>query len=219
MTTRVDHVFIGGLTALDPEGQRTGIYKRPQARAMRVTRLGLDGDHQADLRVHGGPEKAVHHFPAENYEVLANLVPERASEFVPGSIGENLSTRGWTEPRVCIGDVFEAGSCRVQVSQPRTPCWKIDHRFRHPQVSRLVAEHGIAGWYYRVLEEGEVGPGDALELVDRNPDPVSLRELWSVSREHRPEQAALSRIAATPGLSPGWKARLERRLEWLKANA
>lgn len=218
MSTRIDHVFVGGLSALAPEGQPTGMFKASVAGPVCLGPEGLEGDIQADRRVHGGPEKAVHHYAAEHYPLLAAHFPVAAAEFIPGSLGENLSTTGWTEQAVCIGDVFRIGTCRVQVSQPRSPCWKINHRFGESSLSRFVAEHGIAGWYYRVLASGTIQAGDEFELIERNATPVSLHRLWHSSLAHRPEPDELSALAATPGLAALWVRKLNERLEWLRAN-
>lgn len=212
----IDHVFVGRLQALQPEGQPTGIFKQAVDRPVAVGAEGLAGDVQADRRVHGGPEKAVHHYPAEHYGRLAAAFPALAADFLPGSLGENLSTRGWTEAEVYIGDVFAAGPVRLQVSQPRSPCWKIDHKFGGAGLARWIAEAGVTGWYYRVLEGGAIEPGAAFELVGRNAEPVSLQRLWQAHRAHRPDGEELARIAATPGLSPGWVKKLGERLEWLR---
>ena len=179
---------------------------------------GLEGDMQADRRVHGGPEKAVHHYPAGNYQKLAAAFPAIAEQFIPGSLGENISTAGFDENTVCIGDIFSLGEARLQISQPRSPCWKIDHRYATPGVARHVAEHGITGWYYRVLAGGRVKSGDFLCLEERLEGAVLLHELWTVWNEHRPALDDLRRFAEAPGLTPGWRKKLLERSNWLLAN-
>ncbi len=216
MTTRIDRLFIGGITPLPPEGHPTGIFKHAVDGAVRLGPEGLAGDAQADRRVHGGPHKALHQYAAEHYALLRAAFPDRAEQFVPGSLGENVSATGWTEETVCIGDVFRIGAATVQVSQPRQPCWKIDHKFGLDALMRFVAERGIAGWYYRVREGGMVAAGDSFELLERNAEPVSLRELWFGYREHRPDPARLARLREAPGLSPNWVKKLDERIDWLR---
>lgn len=160
-------LFTGGIRPLPPGNEPTGMFKRERAEALWLGIEGLAGDAQADRRVHGGPEKALHQYPAEHYARLAAAFPEAASLLVPGSLGENLSAPGWTETGVCIGDVFRLGDARIQVSQPRSPCWKIDRRFGAEGMMRLIADEGLTGWYFRVIKEGEVGPGCGFELLDR----------------------------------------------------
>jgi len=212
-------LFIGGLTRIDEEGQSTGIYKHLVNGSIRIGREGLTGDIQADRRVHGGPDKAVHHYPAENYPLLAKQFPAIALRLVPGSIGENLSTRGWDEHSICIGDTFALGSVKLQVTQPRSPCWKIDHRYAIEGVTRYIADTGLTGWYYRVLETGEATAGSAFELLARLPGAISLAELWKTWREHRPDPERLARINTTPGLTADWRKKLADRETWLRANA
>lgn len=215
----IDAVFAGGIRPLPPEGHPSGIFKEAVAGPILLGPAGLQGDAQADRRVHGGPWKALHHYAAENYARLAAAFPDKAALFVPGSLGENVSTTGWDEDAVCIGDIFRIGAATVQVSQPRQPCWKINHKFGTEELMRFVAEHCIAGWYYRVLEGGAIAAGDAFELVGRNPQPVTLRHLWFTQREHRPDPAELSRLRDTPGLSPNWVQKLDERIAWLRKQA
>lgn len=217
--TIIGGIYTGALRLLEPDGHQTGIYKQPASGPVAVSPAGLAGDRQGDPRVHGGPDKAVHHFPAENYGFLKRHAPEAAARFVPGTIGENLSTRGRTEANVCIGDVFRAGSCLLQVTQPRRPCWKIDRRYGIEGLSRVVEANGSAGWYYRVLEPGIIAPGDDFERVETAPDGVTLAEVWQAQREHRPEMALLERIRAARGLAARWRESVERRMEWLRRNA
>ena len=178
MKSRIDAVFVGTLRPLPPEGQQTGMFKMPVAGPVVAEREGLAGDMQADLRVHGGPEKAVHYYPAEHYAALAARVPALAGVLIPGVLGENLSGRGLTEDSVCIGDVFAIGTCRLQVSQPRQPCWKISHRLGHEPMSRVIADAGLTGWYFRVLEAGEIAAGDGIECVERPAPGLTLARLW-----------------------------------------
>lgn len=217
MTT--PQLYIGGVRRLDDEGQSSAIFKQLTTEPLAVGSAGLAGDAQADRRVHGGPEKAIHHYAAENYARLAARFPALASQLIPGSIGENVSCSGWDEENVFIGDIFRLGSARLQVSQPRTPCWKIDHRYATKGVAAFIAESGLTGWYYRVLACGEAASGGPFELLTRQPAAVSLAELWRIWREHRPDPDALARLSEAPGLTPGWRKKLLDRIEWLRANA
>ncbi|WP_028009287.1 MOSC domain-containing protein [Solimonas flava] len=217
MKAIVDAIYAGAVRPMPDDGRPTGIFKTPLAGEAEIGREGLVGDAQADRRVHGGPEKALHHFPAEHYARFAAAFTEQAAAFVPGAIGENLTTRGWTEAEVCLGDVYTFGSARLQLSQPRSPCWKIDARFGVDGLTRYVAEHGIAGWYYRVLAPGRCRAGDALELIEREPDPVTLAEYWRLRASPRADRARLQRVADSPGLAPEQRARWQQRLDWLRA--
>ena len=212
----VERLFAGGLTTLEPEGQRTGIYKRPLTTAVRVDREGIEGDQHGDLRVHGGPEKAVHHYAAQHYARLAEAYPGSAAALVPGSIGENISAHGLAEHNVHLGDVFRIGTALLQVSQPRSPCWKINHRFEAARMSMFVARERITGWYYRVIEAGVIAPGDRIELAERQTEHYSIDRFWQVQMHHRPDIDEVLGLIAVPGLSADWKRRLQERVDWLR---
>ena len=212
-------LFAGGLTRIDEHGQSTGIYKAPITGPMQLAFDGLVGDVQADRRVHGGPEKALHQYAVDNYRRLGERLPAIAGQLLVGSIGENLSAAGFDEQTVFIGDIYRLGQARIQVSQPRSPCWKINHRYGHDGVARLIAETGLTGWYYRVLDCATISSGEELELIERPPGAVSLAELWQVWREHRPDPATLERFCAAPGLTASWQKKLRHRLSWLRANS
>lgn len=133
-----------------------------------------------------------------------------------GSLGENLSSRGLTEAEVHIGDIFQLGTVRLQVSQPRSPCWKINHRFGIERLSRFIAEQRLTGWYYRVLAPGRFEAGDPISRVDRQSDEFSIDRFWQLQSAHRPDLEALERLIAVPGLAAEWKTRLGGRLAWLR---
>ncbi|MDF0733193.1 MOSC domain-containing protein [Pseudomonas entomophila] len=215
MITHIEHLFAGGLRELQPEGQRTGIYKHPVVGPALIRRNGIVGDQQADTRVHGGPEKAVHHYAAQNYAALAAAFPECAAELLPGSLGENLSSHGLDERNVHIGDLYRVGSALLQVSQPRSPCWKINHRFEAEKMSMFVVQQHLTGWYYRVIEQGVVEVGDRVTLVERFTERFSIDAFWTLQLLHRPQVEDLRQLSATPGLADEWQARLAGRAEWL----
>jgi len=217
--SRICGLYVGGITILEPDGQPTGIFKQAATAPVQLTRDGFRGDTQADRRVHGGPEKAVHHYAGEHYSALAAAFPAAKDALVPGSLGENLSSAAWNESAVCIGDMFRLGSAVVQVSQPRSPCWKINHKFGEPGMSRFIAERCITGWYYRVIAEGTVAPDDIFELLERPAPSVTLTRLWLASLAHRPAIDELDQLIAAPGLTPGWVDKLAARRDWLLRNS
>lgn len=216
LTSSIDLLFAGGLCSLEPEGQRTGIFKRNIAGTIRVASHGIEGDEHGDPRVHGGTEKAVHHYAAENYERLKRAFPDSAAALVPGSLGENISAHHLCECNVHLGDVFRVGSAVLQVSQPRSPCWKINHRFDAERMSMYVAQERITGWYYRVIEPGVIQAGDRMELQDRQTDRFSIDEFWQVQLTHRPFVDDLLEVIAIAGLAQDWKRRLGERMKWLQ---
>lgn len=212
-------LFAGSPMRIDEEGQFSAIVKHPVSGAVHISKEGLSGDAQADRRVHGGPEKAVHQFAGENYTRLAAQFPGLAEKLVPGSIGENISSFGFDETTVCIGDIFQLGSAMLQVSQPRRPCWKIDWRYASQGVTAHIVSSGLTGWYYRVLEEGTAETGDPLTHVERPAGTFTLDTLWQAWHQHRPDHEQLAAIASAPGLTPGWVRKIHDRLDWLARNA
>lgn len=213
----VTGLFVGRVGFLPGESRGSAIAKVPLVGPCTIGKNGFAGDEHADPRAHGGPEKAVHLFPAEHYETLALAFPE-ARHLVPGGLGENISTRGLSEENVHIGDIFALGTARLQVAQPRTPCWKIDARCGVEGIAAHVAEHGIAGWYFRVLADGSCLRGDALIHTERPAGSVSLARFHRGLRGQRPALELLHRLAGAPGLNPDWARKIRQRMEWLRDN-
>ncbi len=159
----------------------SGIDKRPVARpSLRLTAINLEGDGQADTKesrfggqVHGGPDQAVYAFPVEHY-VRFEATLERPVAL--GFVGENLTVRGATEAEVCIGDVWAWGEALLQVSVPRSPCYKLGIRMGRQALRRWVREEGLVGWYLRVLRPGIVPTSGRIAVVERHPAGVSVLE-------------------------------------------
>lgn len=209
-------LFIGSLSPLPGTGRLTGMLKHPAQGPLDIGPEGFIGDRQGDRRIHGGPEKAVHLYPAEHYARLAARFPEAAGALVPGSIGENLSTTGLTEADICLGDVFGLGSARLQVCQPRSPCWKIDSRYGVEGMAAHIAETGLTGWYWRVVQPGRVEEGEPLVLVDRPENGLTLAAAMAICYAHRPALEDLERVAEAPGIAGSWRRKLLDRAEWLR---
>ena len=209
-------IFTGGIQPLPTSGRPTGMFKRPVLGPAELTEEGFVGDQQADRRVHGGPDKAVHLYPARHYASLAASFPEIAAALVPGALGENLSVADIDERDVRIGDIWQLGSARLQVSQPRTPCWKIDERLACEGVAALIARSHLTGWYMRVKQPGTVRPEDRLTLFQPASGAPTLHEAMLLWAEHRPSIAALEALAQLPGMAHGWRDKIKQRLAWLK---
>lgn len=159
---------------------RTGIYKVPTSEPVRVRRLGLEGDEQADLEVHGGPLKAVYAYPSEHYAFWREELPEIGLPW--GAFGENLTTAGLAEERVHVGDRFGIGSAVLAVTRPRFPCYKLAVKFgREDIIGRFLAS-GRTGFYLRVLEEGSLREGDAIAPLGGEPGQATIAQLAAERR-------------------------------------
>ncbi|WP_057655116.1 MOSC domain-containing protein, partial [Xanthomonas axonopodis] len=145
---RIDHVAVGSARDFTRPGSRSAIDKRPLQRAVQVDIEGLEGDEQGDRRVHGGPDKAIHHYLRDHYAAWRDELGPHVLLEAAGAFGENLSSVGVTEADVCLGDRFTLGTAVVEVSQLRQPCWKLSDRFGVRELARRVQETGRTGWYY-----------------------------------------------------------------------
>jgi MOSC domain-containing protein YiiM len=186
---------------------RTGIFKSPVSGPVRVRRTNLDGDGQADLRVHGGEDKAVYVYPVEHCTYWAHELAR--SDLGHGYFGENLTTEGLLEDEICIGDVLRIGSARFEVSQPRTPCFKLAMRVGIEGFEPRFAASGRLGFYLRVLEEGELAAGDAIEQVARGVGGVSVLEAYRLRYGENRDPARLRLAATLTALPPRWRAAME----------
>lgn len=197
----------------EPE-EASAIDKRPVAGRVAVHRLGLQGDEQADLAVHGGPDKAVHHFPHDHYAFWRGTIGEHPLLADYGAFGENISTLGLTEDMICIGDRWRLGTALVEVSQGRQPCWKLDHRFGAP-VNAGTVKARRTGWYYRVIEEGEVGSGDVMSLTARPWPEWSVRRVFGllIAGDHKRAPSALEALGEVTTLAETWRRRREKLLQ------
>ena len=207
---RLDALAIGEVRPLGPV--TSGMHKTPIEGAVRLEREGLVGDAQADRRHHGGIDKAVHHYPRDHYAAWREELGDLPWLEAPGAFGENFSTRGMLEADVCIGDEWSIGSARLQVSQARQPCFKLGLRFGRKDMPRLVQTSGRTGWYYRVLETGEVRMGDTLVRVARPHPDWPLTRAAAVLYDRVLDVDELRALAVLPSLAESWRSLVERRL-------
>jgi len=212
-SARLEAVFVGRPVPFGPNGEPSAIQKCAVTRPIEVRPQGLAGDEQGDKRRHGGLDKAVHHYPAEHYPFWRAQLPDVATRhWYPGAFGENLSTTGLTESDICIGDVFQVGNVRLQVSQARQPCWKLNLRFETPDMAKRVQDSGRTGWYYRVLEPGRIAPDDLWVLTDRPHADWTLARILRCFYRDTQELDALQSLAALKVLPPSWQNLIEQRL-------
>lgn len=207
------NVLCGQLLPLGTKGHLSGIAKMRVPSPWRITHTGLAGDAQGDLENHGGLEKAVHQYPFDHYADWRQEFGGHPLLGEPGAFGENLSTMGWTEQTVHIGDVVGFGSAVLQVSQGRQPCWKLNARFGREDVAYRTQMSGRTGWYYRVLEEGTADPSDLLKLVERPRPDWPLTRLTILLYRDKDRYEELAAMAAIPELADGWRTLAARRIE------
>lgn len=189
----------------------TGIFKQPVAGRIALRRLNLAGDGQADLRVHGGEHKAVYAYPLEHYDWWQRELGR--APFAHGQFGENLTVSGMREDEVYIGDVFQIGSARVQVSQPRSPCFKLELRMGEDGFATRFRTAQRTGFYLRVLEEGEVGTGDSIACLVRDPGAMSVREIFQLRYGGRLDRDRLERAIGLAALTPSWRNAFKEQLD------
>ena len=208
----IDGVRIGKIARLNGDGMRTAFIKAPVEGPVAVHALGIEGDEQGNLRVHGGPEKAVYGYPVSGYAGWRAEFPAMADRFGPGAMGENLVVGGLDESSVHIGDIIRAGTALLQVSQIREPCSTFAAVLGTTRVVRAMSKSARCGWYYRVLEPGRIGAGDAHDVVER-PNPG-----WSVARfaafaaGRSGTIEAITELTTLPGLTPAWHVRAAKAL-------
>ena len=169
------NVGLPRLVEYNGEPVATGIYKESVAGKIKVNEFNLAGDAQADLRVHGGYYKAVYVYPSEHYEFWRGEFPEMDLPF--GVFGENLTTLGLSENSVNTGDKFRIGTAEFTVTQPREPCFKLGIRFGRSDVIKRFAKSGRTGFYLAIEKTGEIGAGDAIEFLSREPNQPSIFEI------------------------------------------
>ncbi|MCT2196906.1 MULTISPECIES: MOSC domain-containing protein [unclassified Paenibacillus] len=214
-----DHMTVRSLNVGKPievehQGKtvRTGIFKMPVTEARYLSSVNFAGDEQADLKFHGGPDKAVCVYPYERY---AYWEEKFGITLELGAFGENITTEGMLEDEICIGDRFRMGGTMVQVSQPRQPCFKLGVKHGLPELPQAIQQTGYTGYYFRVLQEGEVRPGDQLELVERHPAGVTLAFANRVMHVDKEDAEGIRRILAVEELSASWREQLTARLNRL----
>ena len=200
-------IHAGKVAPLGPDGVPSAFVKHRINGSAKITPLGLADDQQADLSVHGGLEKAVYGYSFDNYADWRIEYPNHAGVLIPGGFGENLCIEALREADICVGDVHRIGTSRLQVCQPRQPCFKLALRFSDKMMPKAMIKSGRAGWYYRVLEAGELTAGDTVHVEDRpNPD-FSFARLVELISHGKATNAELERMQDMPGLASDWRTR------------
>jgi MOSC domain-containing protein YiiM len=209
------NVSMPRLVMRNGEPVSTGIFKEPVAGRLMLRTLNLDGDRQSDLSVHGGPQKAVYGYPSEHYEFWKRELPEMNLAW--GMFGENFTTEGIFED-IHIGDRFRIGSAEVMVTQPRMPCYKLGIRFGRTDIIKRFLVSERSGFYFSVLQEGEVGAGDEFELLEKNASGVRVVDVTRLYASEKENVDLMRRAIATEALPESWREYFQKRIESLKRN-
>jgi len=196
--------------AWDSGSVRTGIYKQPVRGPVRVQRLNLVGDKQADLSVHGGPYKASYAYPAEHY---AYWCRELGEELPWGMFGENLTTEGLDESTVGIGDRFRVGTAELSVTQPRVPCYKLGIRFGRPEMVKRFLNSRRTGFYFAVAQEGQVDSGDPIELIARNENSLTVTEIFRLYAFETDDRETLQKAVQLEALPESWRGYFQEKIQ------
>lgn len=212
-TARVQSINVSGALRRVPFAGHTvmtGFFKNALSGMAYAQRLGIRGDAQGDLSVHGGLEKAVYFYPGEHYAAWERLLG--SGPLPPGSFGENVTSMGLLETDLRIGDKLRIGTAIMQVLQPRSPCYKLQIRFGRPEMTALFFQQGKPGWYASVLQEGAFSAGNAIDLIDRAAEPITVADIWRYSVDDDLDPITVQRVRGLPLLPEFWKSRIGRHM-------
>jgi MOSC domain-containing protein YiiM len=211
-------VNVGRPRLFSLEGQTfsTGIFKKPVTGQVMLRRTNLDGDRQADLSVHGGPNKAVYAYPSEHYGFWKEKLP--GHDFTWGALGENFTTEGLLETEVSVGDRYRIGSAVVKVTTPRLPCYKLVAKFQPDDIIGDFITSGFCGFYFSVVEEGEVGAGDEFLFLGGETPTVTVLEAYRLYLPASHDEKLLERATRVQSLPESWRERFQAKLDALHAD-
>ncbi|HET7643968.1 MAG TPA: MOSC domain-containing protein [Nitrososphaeraceae archaeon] len=218
MTPKILSVNVSIPKEVEFEGQKvtTGIFKEPVEGRIKLRSLNLDGDKQADLTVHGGPDKAVYAYPIEHYQFWRGVYPN--IEMPNGMFGENFTIQGLMENEVRVGDCFEMGSSKVIATQPRMPCYKLGIKFRRMDILRKFLASGRTGIYFKVLEEGEVGAGDSIIKLEMDSNRVLISDIARMYARDREDIDTMRRAVKVKALPEGWRNYFLKQIRLIERN-
>ncbi|KGE20328.1 MOSC domain-containing protein [Paenibacillus wynnii] len=208
---KVESLNIGRPITVDYHGKplETGIYKRPAGGPVHLSVNGLEGDGQADLVNHGGPDKALCVYPLEHYAYWEEQLDKKLEY---AAFGENITTTGLLETEVCIGDIYEIGTALLQVSQPRYPCFKLSHKHGESDMSVKLLTSGYSGFYLRVLREGEISADDIIVKKQSGSGAVPVSKVLHLMEVGRKDKTGLADVIELDSLAEGIRSRFR---DWL----
>ena len=180
---------------------RTGIWKSPTEGRRMVRKLNIVGDGQGDRSGHGGEQRAVFVYQMDSYRYWENFLERK--DFIFGQFGENFTVEGLPDIEVCVGDRYRIGDAIFEVTQPRVTCYRVGIRMNEPRMAALLVEHHRPGFYFRVLQEGEVGAGDDIVKITDGPERISVAEVDALLYLPGHSSEQLQRALRIPVLSKG----------------
>jgi MOSC domain-containing protein YiiM len=193
----------------------TGIFKEPVKGRVMLRTLNLDGDKQADLSVHGGVSKAVYAYPREHYEFWKRELPDMNLPY--GMFGENFTTEGLFEDSLNLGDRFRVGEAEIMVTEPRMPCYKLGAKFGRADIVKRFLVSRRTGFYFAVLQEGEVSAGDPIELLSRDGNNITVADVTRLYAFDKDNLELLQRVVKVEALSASWRDYFQHQIEKLSA--
>lgn len=183
----------------------SSINRNEHKHTVQVTFDALEGDEAADKEHHGGKNRVIHQYALNSYDFFQKEYPAQAHLFVPGSIGENICTEFWNDDNVCIGDIFQLGTCKLQVTEPRKPCRTIDMKYGIKGIARKIQEYQKTGWFYKVLEEGSFQKNDALIRLENKWPALTVARVTKELLVERTNSNLLEELSTHPILSDNWR--------------
>ncbi len=181
----------------------TGIFKEPVSGRVRLRKLNLDGDKQADLIVHGGADKAIYAYPEEHYNYWKKELPGMSLPW--GMFGENFTTQGMFEETVNVGDQFQVGTAKVVATQPRMPCYKLGVKFGRMDIIKKFLASGLTGVYFKVMKEGDLEQGDEIKLIKKDQNKVTIKDIVRLYTVNKDDLQTIERAIKVKDLPNGWK--------------
>ncbi|KIC07654.1 sulfurase [Leisingera sp. ANG-M1] len=212
LSAEIGGIFLGKVQDRWAGKPPSAIQKNKVSGPQALTLTGFSDDAQADLTVHGGEEKAIHHYALDHYAAWQSE-GHMAAGTVPAAFGENITTTGLTEEDLCIGDILRLGTATVQISQGRQPCWKLGLHTSSEKMPYLFQKTGRTGWYYRVLETGAAAAGDRITLIERRNPNWSVQVVTRARLTRRVSRDDADALANLADLAPGWRQAFERMAE------
>src|SRR5438874_1192633 len=189
----------------------TGIFKEPVQGPVLLRTLNLDGDRQADLSVHGGVSKAVYGYPSEHYEFWKKELPDMKLPY--GMFGENFTTQGLFEDKLNVGDRLRVGKAELLVTEPRLPCYKLGIKFGRVDIIKRFLQSRRTGFYFAVLKEGEVKAGDELELLERDPNGITISDITRLYAFEKNDLKTMGRVVKLEALSESWREYFQHQIQ------